>query len=186
MRAATEYHIQEEEIPPLSVMIVKGQEDLSIKVRKNVLVMKIDCRILSQSFKILSRLEGLGICYNLGILSFFKKFFFYSYKCLYCLVRTQCKWVKGVSIWWCKDYKILLPKEWKRRYPDKTFISCLQYIAQFSKVQFGSTYSLTLIKRHNSSLISLEFISSRKWQDKHLIIIWCQFKLFLLFSVGSY
>ncbi|GFR76039.1 [Pyruvate dehydrogenase (acetyl-transferring)] kinase, mitochondrial, partial [Elysia marginata] len=32
MRAATEYHIQEDTIPPLSVMIVKGQEDLSIKI----------------------------------------------------------------------------------------------------------------------------------------------------------
>ncbi|GFN93347.1 [pyruvate dehydrogenase (acetyl-transferring)] kinase, mitochondrial, partial [Plakobranchus ocellatus] len=32
MRAATEYHIQEDKIPPLSVMIVKGQEDLSIKI----------------------------------------------------------------------------------------------------------------------------------------------------------
>ena len=35
MRAATEYHIHEDTIPPLSVMIVKGQEDLSIKVRQS-------------------------------------------------------------------------------------------------------------------------------------------------------
>ncbi|XP_059150390.1 pyruvate dehydrogenase (acetyl-transferring) kinase, mitochondrial-like [Physella acuta] len=32
MRAATEYHLQESTIPPLKVMIVKGQEDLSIKI----------------------------------------------------------------------------------------------------------------------------------------------------------
>lgn len=32
MRAATEYHLQDGPIPPLSVMIVKGQEDLSIKI----------------------------------------------------------------------------------------------------------------------------------------------------------
>uniref|UniRef100_A0A0B7AGD7 Protein-serine/threonine kinase n=1 Tax=Arion vulgaris TaxID=1028688 RepID=A0A0B7AGD7_9EUPU len=32
MRAATELHIEEEQIPPLVVMIVKGQEDLSIKI----------------------------------------------------------------------------------------------------------------------------------------------------------
>lgn len=32
MRAATEHHIEEDHIPILNVMIVKGQEDLSIKV----------------------------------------------------------------------------------------------------------------------------------------------------------
>ncbi|CAG5125096.1 unnamed protein product [Candidula unifasciata] len=32
MRAATEHHIEEDQIPPLNVMIVKGQEDLSIKI----------------------------------------------------------------------------------------------------------------------------------------------------------
>ncbi|RUS90329.1 hypothetical protein EGW08_001927, partial [Elysia chlorotica] len=32
MRAATEYHIHEDSVPPLSVMIVKGSEDLSIKI----------------------------------------------------------------------------------------------------------------------------------------------------------
>ncbi|BFZ22683.1 hypothetical protein BsWGS_25722 [Bradybaena similaris] len=32
MRASTEHHIEEEHIPPLNVMIIKGQEDLSVKI----------------------------------------------------------------------------------------------------------------------------------------------------------